>query len=136
MVRWEVGVVNIPNTIRKSLLIAGVGLALSIAGGAKAQEISNTQFADGASTEPFTQPIPASRISQVPEAPVITRAGDNPQGNPHTTQSYPIERIMWIGVALIWVGTALGIYFANLAKRFGPSLPSVGCSQFTINWTK
>jgi hypothetical protein len=127
--------VNLQNMIRTQLLIAGVGLALSSAGGAGAQEITNTQFADGPYTEAFTQPIPANpgaADSQAPKTLATTGRVDNPSGNEPTKQWYPSGRAMWIGVAVVWVSLALGIYFASLARRFGPPLPSVASSQFNI----
>lgn len=129
---------NLQNRIRTQLLIVGVGLALLSANGAGAQEISNTQFADGPYAEPFTQPVPAkpgtaaSTDWQATKTSATTSAVDNASGNGRTERSYPSEGVVWIGVALVWVGAALGIYFASLARRFGPSLPSVACSQFNI----
>ena len=130
---------NLQNLIRTPLLIAGVGLALLSAGSVGAQEITNTQFGDGRYTEAFTQPVPAnpgtvaSTDSEAEKTLATTGAVDSPSGNPRMERSYRSERVMWIVVALIWVSAALGIFFASLARRFGPSLPSVASSQFNIN---
>ena len=126
------------NMIRAKLLVAGFGLALLFATSARAQEISNTQFADGPDVEPFTQPLPAnpgiaaSTDSQAGKSSAMASTVDNAAGHARTGQSYPSEGVMWVGVALVWVGAGLAIYFASLAKRFGRSLPSVACSQFNI----
>lgn len=129
---------NLQKMIRAQLLIAGVGLALTLSGGVSAQEITNTQFADGPYTEAFTQPVPAnpgtvaSTESQAQKTSATTGVVDNPSTNARTERSYPSERVVWIGVALIWVSVALGIFFASLGRRFGPSLPPVASSQFNI----
>ena len=126
------------NLIRTQLLVAGVGLAILSAGSVRAQEITNTQFADGPYTEAFTQPVPAnpgtvaSTDSEAEKTLATTGAVDNPLGNARTERLYPSERVMWIVVALIWVSVALGIFFASLARRFGPSLPSVASPQLNI----
>lgn len=133
---------NLQNLIRTQLLIAGVGLAILSAGSVRAQEITNTQFADGPYTEAFTQPVPAnpgivaSTDSEAEKTLATTGYVDSPSGNARTERSYRSEGVMWIVVALIWVSVALGIFFASLARRFGPSLPSVGSSQFNINSTE
>ena len=124
--------------IRTRLLIVGLGVALLFAGAPSAQEITNTQFADGPYATPFTQPVPAyqatdtSTDSQAAKASTNIRAGVNASANAPTERPYPAERVMWIGIALVWVAAAFGIYFASLGKRFGPSLPSVASSQFVI----
>ena len=139
-VSWRMLVVKLQNQnmIRTKLLVAGLGLALLFATSARAQEISNTQFANGSYTEPFTQPLPAdpgiaaSIDSQATKNSATASTVDNAAGHALTGHSYPSEGVMWVGVALVWVGAGLAIYFASLAKRFGRSLPSVACSQFNI----
>jgi hypothetical protein len=128
--------VNLRN--KTQLLIAAAGLALLFAISARAQEISNAQFANGPYTEPFTQPVPANpgtaalTDSQAAKSSATASAMEGAAGSARAEHSYPSETIMWMGIALVWSCAALGIYFASLARRFGPSLPSVACSQFYI----
>jgi hypothetical protein len=48
---------KVQNVLRTPLLAFGLGAALLLAGSAKAQEIVNTEFADGPHVVPFSQPV-------------------------------------------------------------------------------
>lgn len=59
---------------RRHLFLVGLGATLLLAGSAKAQEITNTQFDDGPYVVPFSQPLsdPVSSDSAPPAIPVLT----------------------------------------------------------------
>jgi hypothetical protein len=109
--------------IRAVLLITGLGAALLFVNAARAQEIANTEFPDGPYTTPFTQPVPtnaaanASSDSQARKMATILGTADDASADALMERRYPSERMMWIGIGVLWVCGAVGVYFVSLAKR-------------------
>ena len=62
--------------LRHHLILVAVGATLLLAGSANAQEITNTQFDDGAYVVPFSQPLsdPVSADATPPAMPVLSES--------------------------------------------------------------
>lgn len=105
---------------RRHLFLVGLGATLLLAGSAKAQEITNTQFDDGPYAVPFSQPLsdPDSSDSAPPAIPVLTETkalqamalSDRPSipDQPDAAHATVIER--WI-TAILLVTIGIVVFF-------------------------
>ena len=103
--------------VRTQLFIAGLGAALLFAVGTKAQEIVNTEFADGPYVRPMDNQAPAASV-----APVEVQADSAAQQVDNGEE--PSARLIWTGTVLIWIG-AIGIYAGGPARRFAREIQSL-----------
>jgi len=103
--------------VRTQLVVAVFGATLLLAGGAKAQEIVNTEFADGPNVVAMRQTSTAT-VAQT-EVQATSAAEQEDQGEQQS------DRLLWAGTALIWIG-AIGIYFCGPARRFAREMQSLG----------
>jgi len=119
--------------IRTQLAVAGFAVALSLAGGAKAQEIENTTFDDGPYVAPFTQTAPpqdASNASAIPALPGSqanhTTEPTSASTNASAQVSAPVQQasveqvpsapMVWAGAAVVSI-IAVGLYARGSGKR-------------------
>lgn len=65
---------KLQSILRTQLLAAGLGATLLLASSAKAQEITNSEFADGPYVVPFSQPLASEDTALPPSAPVMTES--------------------------------------------------------------
>lgn len=108
------------NALRRHLLLVGLGATSLLAGSAKAQEITNTQFNDGPYVVPFSHSFtdPASAEATPPAMPVLTEPNAlqamtmiaRPATPDHTVlvQAAVVER--WIK-AILLVAIGIVVFF-------------------------
>jgi hypothetical protein len=99
------------NVLRTPLLAFGLGAALLLAGSAKAQEIVNTEFEDGASVVPFSQPVyleatPVMTESQAIQAMGVISGPAIPDAD--RIQASVLER--WLAALLLVVAGLLAMF--------------------------
>jgi hypothetical protein len=123
---------NFQNMIRRGLVIAGLGAALSFPGSVWAQEITNARFSDGPNVVALAQPAATAQSAvansnalpgpQVVQASTASAADALPQST--SDEQEPNAGLMWAGVVLVWIG-AIGIYAYGPAKRCAEQIRSL-----------
>jgi len=98
------------------LFIAGLGVALLLPIGTKAQEIGKTKFVDDQHVGEAEQASTASVAHLEVQANSSAQQDDNGE-----KQS---ARLLWTGTALIWVG-AIGMHASGPAQRFAREIQSI-----------
>ena len=98
------------------LFIAGLGGALLLAVGTKAQGIVNTEFADSPHVE-AVEPASTASVAHI-------EVQANSSAQQHDNGEKQSARLLWTGTALIWVG-AIGMYASGPARRFAREIQSL-----------
>jgi hypothetical protein len=118
--------------VRVQMMVAGLGMALFCAGAARAQEIVNSNFADGPNVAPLVQPAAPVANATVTVSQSAAMNAQVPAAAEPVSEKEPSNSLVWIGTSLIWLG-AIGMYFCGPAKRFARELRTMRESYKTAD---